>query len=269
MDTKIHIWHTGSVYIDKSLAFNEKSWHPVPYTGWFRGQSKKIWVPVSTYLIEHPKGKVLIDTGWHEDIRVNQKKHLGRFTYSMFKGKLPRGQSIKEKIDALGIETKDLDYVVLTHLHSDHVSGLEHVSNAKNILTSELEWQAAQKDLGYIKTMWRDIPINTFHLNTIPFGPYKKGYDLFGDETIYLVFTPGHSKGQMSILVSTTKGWILLASDVGYAERSWKEYILPGLMVDKQAAQKSLKWVQEFSRRKDCYRVIANHDPSIREENIT
>lgn len=268
MGTKINIWQTGSVYIDKSLAFNEKTLHPAPYTGWFRGKSKKIWVPVSTYLVEHPKGNVLIDTGWHEDIRINQKKHLGRFFYSMFKGSLPEGQSIKEKIRRFGIETKDLNYVILSHMHSDHVSGLKHVADAQTILTSKLEWEAAQKDFGYIKTMWQDVTINTFTFDNIPFGPYKKGYDLFGDGSFLLVYTPGHSKGQISFLISTTKGWILLASDVGYAERSWKEYILPGLMVDKKAAQKSLKWVQEFSRRNDCHKVIANHDPSIKEKVI-
>ena len=40
---------------------------------------KKIWVPVSSYLIEHPKGLVLVDTGWHEEIRLNQKKTSGAF----------------------------------------------------------------------------------------------------------------------------------------------------------------------------------------------
>jgi N-acyl homoserine lactone hydrolase len=55
---KVHVWHTGNVYIDQALAFREKSFHPVPYSGWLRGKSKKRWVPVSSYLIEHPKGRI-------------------------------------------------------------------------------------------------------------------------------------------------------------------------------------------------------------------
>ncbi|GGH86533.1 glyoxylase-like metal-dependent hydrolase (beta-lactamase superfamily II) [Pullulanibacillus pueri] len=263
---RVHILHTGRVYIDRSLAYREKSLHPAPYTGWFRGKEKKLWVPVSSYLIEHSKGTVLVDTGWHEEIRVNPRRHLGSFAYSMFKGELPKGDSIAEQLQRLGIKTKDIDYVILSHMHSDHVSGLRHVQDAKKILTSEMEWRAAQKQLGYIKSMWKGIPIDTFKLEGIPFGPYQKGYDLFADGTLYLVHTPGHSEGMVSLLIRLQDQWLLLASDVGYATRSWEHLILPGLTTDKKAAYQSLQWVQDFSQREDCLRVIANHDPNVKPE---
>jgi N-acyl homoserine lactone hydrolase len=260
---KVHVLHTGKVYIDRALAYKEKTLHPIPFTGWLRGKTKKMWVPVSSYLIEHPKGLILVDTGWHEEIRFNQKKHLGSLAYSMFKGDLPEGDSIAEKLNSLGIKSKDLDFVILTHLHSDHVSGLKHVQDAKKILTSEIEWKAAHKRIGYIKSMWHGISIDTFSLTDIPYGPYKKGYDLFGDGSLYLVHTPGHSDGMVSMLVKMRQGWLVLASDVGYSEKSWEEMILPGITTDKKAAYLSLKWLKDFSKRKDCIRVIANHDPAI------
>jgi len=264
MNTKLHVLHTGKVYVDQALAYKEKTLHPMAYSGWFRSKKKKNWVPVSAYLIEHEKGLVLIDTGWHEDIRIDQKKHLGRIPHSMYKGQLPEGESIIEQLNELGYTDYDLDYVILTHLHSDHVSGLKHVKNAKMILTSEPEWDTAQKDkLRYIASMWEGVNINTFPLEQIPFGPYKQGLDLFQDGTVYLVYTPGHSNGQISVLVKTSKGWVLLASDVGYSERSWKESLLPGVTTSKKKAKKSLEWVKEFSSRDDCYQVLANHDPMI------
>lgn len=220
---KVHVLHTGKVYIDRALAYKEKTLHPIPFTGWLRGKTKKMWVPVSSYLIEHPKGLILVDTGWHEEIRFNQKKHLGSLAYSMFKGDLPEGDSIAEKLDSLGIKSKDLDFVILTHLHSDHVSGLKHVQDAKKILTNEIEWKAAHKRIGYIKSMWNGVSIDTFSLTNIPYGPYKKGYDLFGDESLYLVHTPGHSDGMVSILVKMRNGWLVLASDVGYSENHGKK----------------------------------------------
>lgn len=260
---KVHILHTGKVYIDRALAYREKTLHPLPFTGWFRGKDKKIWVPVSSYLIEHPKGLVLVDTGWHEEIRLNQKKHLGRLAYSMFRGDLPEGDSIAEKLHSLGIKSEDLDFVILTHLHSDHVSGLKHVQDAKRILTSEIEWKAAHRRMGYIKSMWQGVAIETFHFTDIPHGPTHQGCDLFGDGSLYLVHTPGHSDGMVAVLVKMQKGWLVLASDVGYSERSWEEMILPGITTDKQAACRSLKWLKEFSKRDDCIRVLANHDPAI------
>ncbi|MGG5252249.1 N-acyl homoserine lactonase family protein [Neobacillus sp. SM06] len=265
---KVHIWHTGRVYIDRALAFREKGLHPMPYTGWLRGKAKKIWVPVSSYLIEHPKGLILVDTGWHEDIRVNQKKHLGSLAFSMFKGDLPSGESIAEKIKAFGIQSNQIDVVLLTHLHSDHVSGLQHVKNAKRILTSEMEWKAAHKKLGYVKSMWDGISIETFSLKEIPFGPFKLGFDLFGDGSLFLVHTPGHTDGMFSVLVKMEKGWLLLASDVGYATKSWTDIILPGITTNKKDARSSLEWIRGFSERNDCLRVIANHDSAVVPELI-
>ncbi|MFC7371109.1 N-acyl homoserine lactonase family protein [Fictibacillus iocasae] len=260
---KVHVWHTGSVYIDQALAFQENSLHPLPYSGWLRGKSKKRWVPVSSYFIEHPKGRILVDTGWHEEIRTNQKKHLGRLAYSMFQGKLNKGESVLEKLTNYGIKSHDIDYVLLTHLHSDHVSGLKHVKDAKKILTSELEWKAANKKIGYIKSMWDGVPIETFEFSEIPYGPYKRGLDLFGDGTLFLVHTPGHSDGMFSILVKMSEGWLLLASDVGYSKKSWEDMILPGVTTNKVYAKESLKWIKEFSNREDCIQVIANHDTEI------
>jgi hypothetical protein len=68
----------------------------------------------------------------------------------------------------------------------------------------------------------------------------------------------------MSVLVRVKAGWVLLVSDVGYAEKSWKEQILPGNTVDDDLAYQSLQWVKEFSEREDCVAAIANHDPSVK-----
>ena len=260
---KVHILHTGNVYIDKALAYKERALHPMPYTGWLRGKANKMWVPVSSYLIEHPQGLILVDTGWHEEMRFDQKKHLGRLAYSMYRGKLSEGESIIEQLNNLGIKSNDLDFVLLTHLHSDHVSGLKHLLDAKKILTSELEWKAANKKIGYIKSMWEGVPIKTFELEDVPYGPFNKGLDLFGDGTLFLIHTPGHTDGMFSILVKMNQGWLLLASDVGYSKKSWTQMILPGVTTNQAHARQSLEWVRDFSNRKDCLQAIANHDPAV------
>lgn len=267
-NTKIHVMRNGEVFIDRALAYKEKTFHPMPHTGWLRGKNKKMWVPVSTYLIEHPKGLVLIDTGWHKDMRTSQRKHLSYFLSTMFKGKLPEGEAVDEKLLQRDIEPEDLDYVVLTHMHSDHVSGLKHVKKAKKILVSAKEWQAANQQIGYVKSMWSGVNLSPFMLKDIPFGPYKKGIDLFQDQSLYLVHTPGHSTGHLSVLVKVSRGWILLASDVGYSQKSWDQEILPGRITDVNQMRRSLRWVKEFSSRSDCAVVLANHDPSVIEHCI-
>lgn len=59
---KLMIFHTGSVRVDKAIPLRERN--PLAVTGLLRGDKNKLVLPVSAYLIEHPKGTVLIDTGW-------------------------------------------------------------------------------------------------------------------------------------------------------------------------------------------------------------
>lgn len=261
-DVAVRTVHTGSVYIDRALAFRESTLHPVPYTGWFRANSKKLWVPVSAYLIDHPDGLVLVDTGWHADVRASQRAHLGLLPSTMFEASLPPGAAIHEQLEALGVAPADLEYVVLTHLDSDHASGVRHVADAANVVVSQPEWEE-RGALRYVQSMWDGVEVTPLELAAIPYGPHELGVDLFGDGRVYLVFTPGHSVGQVSVLVATGLGWVLLASDVGYAAASWEEGLLPGLTDDDAEARASLEWVGAFAGREDCVAALANHDRAV------
>lgn len=68
MEVSVHIFHTGRVGIDKSMIIDDHSKNPLAMLRLFRGGKNRVWLPVSAYLIEHPKGLVLIDTGWHTDV---------------------------------------------------------------------------------------------------------------------------------------------------------------------------------------------------------
>ena len=259
--TTVHVLRTGEVEIDRSLAFREQTLHPMPYTGWFRSKEKRRWVPVSAYLIEHPRGPVLVDAGWHTAIRGNQRRHLGWLASTMYRGRLPEGQAISEQLAALGLAPADLACVVLSHLHSDHASGLELVEDAPRILVSEPEWDA-RDGFVYIPSMWQGIDVEPFALEDIPHGPFGRGLDLFGDGSVYLVYTPGHTEGHVSVLAKTASGWVLLAGDVGYASRSWEEHVLPGVTTNDEDMEASLAWVRSFAERDDCTAALANHDPN-------
>lgn len=75
-------------------------------------------------------------------MRTSQRKELG-LQVKINQAYLPAGWSVREQIESLGFKTSDIDYVMLSHLHSDHASGLPLVADAKNFLTSEEEWQTA------------------------------------------------------------------------------------------------------------------------------
>lgn len=252
----VHVMHTGAVKVDRALPYKELDVVPPVNV---RGEEFQVWLPMSSYLIEHPKGRIVVDAGWHEEVRTNPIEHLGAAAHFAEQRLLP-GESVKEQLAAKGLSPEDIDLVVVTHLDVDHISGLKLLSGAKQFWVSDMELSHANP----FKQKWYEgLPLSTFELDFIPHGPCGLGKDVFGDGLIYLVFTPGHTMGQISVLVRLNEGWLLLASDVGYGERSWKELLLPGITVDQQQAMASLQWVRSFADREDCVAVLANHDPAV------
>lgn len=268
---KIHILHTGTVIVDEALPFGNSNNRPLAWTGLLRSKKHLISLPVSAYLIEHPKGLILIDTGWHTDNRTKQIRNL-LFQYPVNKAELPNGQAIHEQLNELGFQVEDIDYVLMSHMHCDHADGLRHVKSAKRILLSKPEYKAIKKDkMHYLPHEWKGVNLETFELSKTGLGPKGYSFDLFGDKTIQMIWCPGHSKGLCSTLIKKEKSddFVLLASDVGYANKSWEENILPGVLVDKKEAQNSLDWVKKISENKNCVKIFANHDLNTEPQTIT
>jgi glyoxylase-like metal-dependent hydrolase (beta-lactamase superfamily II) len=116
--------------------------------------------------------------------------------------------------------------------------------------------------------MWAGIKIETFRFLASPFGPEKLGFDLFEDETIIFVSTPGHTNGLASTIIRSKEKFVLLCSDVGYEKKSWEQMILPGKMTNPEKAKTSLSWVKKMSLDDKCIEVIANHDGNVTPHSI-
>lgn len=270
MDIKVHILHCGTVGVDASMIVNDGSKNPLAILRIFRGGKHRVWLPVSAYLIEHPKGLVLIDTGWHTDVRINQKKHLGWFHSLINKAELPQGQAITEQLAKLGYRPKDIDYVVFSHLHSDHVSGVQLVKDAQKILVSEEEWQdTIDNRINYIPSMWNGISFEKFKFSSSSYGPFGLSFDLFGDDSVIFVYTPGHTNGLAATIIKNNEKHILLTSDIAYSKEAWKQQLLSTLLTDKEKAKKSLHWVKEMSADPNCIEVVVNHDVNEQPKVIT
>lgn len=254
----VHVMHCGDAKVDRRLAYKDDVLPDVPPVD-ERSEEHQIWTPVSCYLIEHPKGRIVIDASWSDVVRTDAERHLG-YAYHYCKPRLPAGQSIKEQLASKNLSPSDIDYVLISHMDVDHISGIHLLAGAKEFIISEQEWNAAED---FKKARCKGIQFSPFSLETIPYGPYQLGKDLFGDGLIYLILTPGHTAGLISVLARTKDGWLLLVSDAGYSAQSWDQLLLPGFTSDDQQALDSLLWIREFSKRPDCVAVIANHDPSV------
>lgn len=151
---KVHILPCGSTRVDEALPFSARSGKPLAFTGIFRGKKHKISVPVTAYLIEHPKGLVLVDTGWDTAIRENAREYEGFANYFASPGFLPEGEAVTENLARLNYRPEELDYCILTHMDIDYAGGIGLVKDAKHIMCSEAEWKAACRgSLRYLKRL--------------------------------------------------------------------------------------------------------------------
>lgn len=270
-EIKIHLLHTGSVYVSQGVPYGNASM--VKASGIFEPKDSFSWIPVSVYLVEHPDGLVLFDTGWGRAIAPDggtdikaQSRQMGRLLTKISKGRLPAGESAKEQLLKLGYLPSDLDYVVLSHLDVDHVSGLRDVAEAKNLLVSRPELEAASRlknRVRYYPPLWEGLPLQPFDFADTGIGPFGKSYDLFDDGSVQLVDIAGHTKGLCGMLVSRNDKYVLMFADGGYSSRSWQEMILPGPYADKTDLRRSLEWIREMSISPACVASWATHDPNL------
>lgn len=271
---KIHVLHTGEVRVSPYLPFGGDNCNLLKASGMTTPKEDWIWLPVSVYLIEHPKGLILVDTGWHRDMspegvydKAAQIKSLGsRILYNVNQGQIPLGEAIDEQLETMCIKPADLDYVLLTHLDCDHANGLRAVKDAKHIIVAQEELDCARKNgfIRYKKKWWEGVDLQTIEWNGTE-GPAQKSFDLFGDGSIKMINKPGHCDGLCAVKITREDGkYVLLFSDGGYATKSWKEMITSGVSLDKEMQRKSLQWIREQSMDANCIESLATHDTDIK-----
>jgi len=271
---KVHVLHTGEVRVSPYLPFGGDNCNLLKASGMTTPKEEWIWLPVSVYLIEHPKGLILVDTGWHRDMspegvydKAAQIKSLGsRVLYNVNQGQIPLGEAVDEQLMSMGIKPAELDYVLLTHLDCDHANGLRAVKDAKHIIVAQEELDCARKNgfIRYKKKWWNGVDLQTIEWNGTE-GPAGKSFDLFGDGSIKMINIPGHCDGLCAIKITRQDGrYVLLFSDGGYATKSWKEMITNGVSLDKDMQRKSLQWIREQSMDANCIESLATHQISSR-----
>lgn len=273
---RIFVFHTGEVHVSPYLPFGGDDCSILKASGVTTPREDWLWLPVSSYLIEHPKGRILVDTGWSRDMspdgtydREAQIRSLGsRLLYRINQGRIGKGQTISEQLENIGLKPSDIDYVLLTHLDCDHANGLSQMRDAKHILVSKDELTTTRKGIieriRYQERWWRDVKLETFDWNGSE-GPVGRSFDLFGDGSVIIVNIPGHSAGLCAVKITGNNGrFVLLFSDGGYATRSWEEMITSGVCQDKKLQRQSLEWIRAQSMLPNCVESLANHDPDVK-----
>lgn len=264
---KVHIFHTGAVKVDQAIPYKERN--PLAVTGFFRPEEKKLVLPVSCYLIQHPKGNLLIDTGWDGKYVSERPRRFFGLLDGISTPIIKDGESVDHRLAELGLSPEDIDCILFSHMDFDHTSGLRLVRDAKRIMAAKEEIADSKKYFfRYVKANWSFAKVEPFEYEDTGIGPVGRSHDVFRDGSVVLVNTPGHTHGLFSAVIHNGGKYVVLAGDSAYTQKSVREKIIPGFTVDKKLAEKSLEWICRCAKDENCLLVAANHDPAIREQTI-
>lgn len=258
----IYVLQTGSTLVSSAVPDRSSHKWAYAYSDLFQKRSDRIKVPVKTFLIETEGHRVLVDTGWSAECATNPIRHLGFGLWFASEPVMKENQSVPAQLDVMDLKPEDIDALILTHLDCDHASGLIPMKGAKHIFCSEEEWMHAQKrDVRYNPALWKGVHMEILPMQDDAEAPFGKSCDLFGDGSIRVILTPGHSEGSVAVLARGETGYAAFIGDDSYNRHSWEEQKLPGPVYNIPDMRKTLQWVQKLSKDPACIGIYAAHDP--------
>jgi len=150
------------------------------------GGEGKIRLPIPAYLIEHPKGTALFDTGMHPDCQRDPAARLGARLTSLFDFDYHPGEEISARVEALGRDPAKIDLVINSHFHFDHVGGNALIPNA-TMLVQRREWDAGMDADSAAKRGFNPRDFDLGHKLRLVDGEH----DVFGDGSVTCLPTYG------------------------------------------------------------------------------
>jgi N-acyl homoserine lactone hydrolase len=233
-------------------------------------RSRWVWFPVPAFLIRHPSaGAVLVDTGLHPSVAAKPSENMGRLVARFARPRLDPGQDVPAQLRARGLDAKEIKYLVLTHLHHDHASGISEFPNATVVLTEE-EWTAATIDRrpllrGYRRAQFDFVfdyrLVDYDRMGISSYGSFGRTFDLFADGSVRLASTPGHSAGHQSVIARLASRDFVIAGDAAYTQRQLDGGPEQPRPADEHKWRRSLRELRLFRDQFPDAVIVPGHDP--------
>jgi glyoxylase-like metal-dependent hydrolase (beta-lactamase superfamily II) len=261
--TKVHAIRSGSVRIKISqMAGRGKGVARLGHI--LFDQEWSDWVPIYAWLIEHDEGLILVDTG--ETSRVHERGYHPSW-HPFFRRaaafQVTPDDEVGPQLRALGVSARDIRHVVLTHMHTDHAGGLAHVVGQRTWL-HPLEWKRAQgfggQVQGYLPNRWpKWWAPEPLRFESSAFGPFRERASLTTRGDVFVLPTPGHTPGHVSVVVQGSPS-IFIAGDTSYTEALLKQGIVDGVSPDEDVSRRTNQSILALAREQPLV-YLPSHDP--------
>jgi N-acyl homoserine lactone hydrolase len=232
--------------------------------------SPTVMIPIPAYVIHHPSyGAFLVDTGLHASVASRPAENLGRILGGRGGARIEPGQDLPAQLRGRGIEAKSVRLVVMTHMHFDHTSGMSQFPDAMFVITED-EWEAATTESRPLLHGYRHDHFNyAFDYRAISYdtdsvssyATFGRTFDLFGDGSVRLASTPGHSAGHQSVICRLRDRDLVIAGDAIYTLGQLAGAPEPPRPVDRHNWRRSMRELRQFAETFPQAVVLPGHDP--------
>ena len=222
------------------------------------------WFPIQFYAIERPDGVVVMDTG--ETARVAEPGYFRCdagtewFYQNQLRFAVAPEDELGPQLRGLGIDPAGVRWAVLSHLHSDHMGGMGHLTGAE-FLISRADWGGHRGALLCRIPEWVDPTLVDY--TDGPFGAFARSRIVGGDPSLRIVPTPGHSPGHQSLLLREGDAWTLFAGDAVFDLERAERGGLAGIAEDLDASRESVAAIRRQLDEFDT-RLAPAHDAGVR-----
>jgi glyoxylase-like metal-dependent hydrolase (beta-lactamase superfamily II) len=269
--TRVARFSTGTVDIHPQHARRGLSpmyWWILTSRRWLTGR------PINVYVVEHTDGIVLFDTG-QDRASVTDPAYFPDGPTGLIYRRLARfhvsdDETVTAGLARLGYRPRDVTTAVISHLHQDHIGGVREIPQA-DLLVSAEEWRSLHRPMAEARGLLRDhidvpglrwSPVEPKALDDPSLAPFATGRDLFGDGSLVLLSTPGHTPGSMSLLVRRPRtAPLLLAGDLTYDVHAFERGRTGGVG-SRRRLRRTRDKVVALQANNPGMRILAAHDPA-------
>ncbi|MBQ9068432.1 MAG: N-acyl homoserine lactonase family protein [Eggerthellaceae bacterium] len=251
---KVYVIDTGRLHNDMNLTFAQAVQatrdNPNPDIKWLHQ-------PTYCALIQHPDaGWILFDIGTNPDVNEQVTPGIGAGWYHTID---EEDQTMVAQLAKLGLKPEDINYVVMSHMHIDHIGNVELFKDTAEFFVSRAE---AQHAFCAVKGSL-DPATYGFYYKPHVLADVKKYHYVEEDEEIFegieTILIPGHTPGMMGLYLHLEDQDIILASDGCFGSLIWDDGKLPGSCGDTGSFVKSVKKLKKLQKKNNAM-VWFGHD---------